>query len=513
MTDLIPPMEKAFQLRPYQLEAVENLRKAFLRGSRRPLLQLPTGGGKMVIASEIAKLAKDKGKRVLFLAPRRELVTQAAEKFAAFGIQCGVIMAGEEAKRNLYALVQAASIDTLHARGIRTERMVMPPADMVIVDEAHLMVTKTRKELLASYPEAVIIGLTATPARGDGKGLGEIFDSLVPSLPVSKLIAEGYLSPVRYYAPSKPDLDGLKTSNTGDYVIKELGKRIDKPQLVGDVVDNWLRIARDRKTVIFCVTRSHSRHVCEALRAKGIAADHLDGDTPLEERRAILRRVETGETQVLCNVFIATFGLDIPSLECAVLARPTRNITLYLQMAGRVLRPSPETGKVEALIIDHAGAVDEHGFIDDPIPWSLDPSRKVKDLKEERQREKAEPKEITCGDCGTVFKGTRICPECGHEMIPPGKPIPTYQAELKELKARNRKTTKPQKARFHGELKWIQKKRGYKSGWASNQYRQKFGVWPNDPEIRYSLEHEPSQETLNWVKSRQIAYSKRRDVA
>ncbi len=508
MTDLIPPMDKVFELRPYQLEAIDALRKSIARGARRPLLQLPTGGGKTIIASEIVRLAVKKNKRVLFLAPRRELVIQAAQKFAVFGISCGIIMAGEEAKRNIYSLVQVASMDTLHARGIRTERMIMPSADVVIVDEAHLTVTKTRKQLLASYPDAVIIGLTATPARGDGKGLGEIFDDLVLSWPISKLTDQGYLVPVRYYAPSKPDLEGLRANKDGDYVVKGLSERVDKPQLVGDVVSNWSCIAPDKKTVIFCVNRAHSRHVCEALMAKGIAVAHLDGDTPLDERRAILARLESGETQVLCNVFIATFGLDIPLLECAVLARPTRNITLYLQMVGRVLRPSP--GKVEALVIDHAGAVDEHGFVDDVVPWSLDPASKVKERKKELQQEKAEPKEVTCGDCGTVFKGSRVCPECGHEMVPPGKPIPTYQATLKEIDLLNRKATKAQKARFHGELKWIEVDKSYKCGWAANQYKSKFGVWPNDRDIKRAAPYKPSQETLNWVTSRRIAYAKRR---
>jgi DNA repair protein RadD len=510
MADLLQSLAQALELRPYQKEAIDALRKAFACGSRRTLLQLPTGGGKTIVAAEIVRLSTGKGKRILFLAPRRELVNQAAQKLKAHGVDCGIIMAGEEAKRNIYSRVQVASMDTLYARGIRTERMSMPPADVVIVDEAHLSITETRKQLLASYPDAVIVGLTATPARGDGRGLGEMYDELVPSWPISKLTEHGYLVPVRYYAPSKPDLEGLRINSDGDYVAKELGKRVDKPQIVGDVVENWRRIASDRKTVIFCVTRSHSRHVCEALRAAGVAAEHLDGETPLEERRAILGRVESGETQVLCNVFVATFGLDIPSLECAVLARPTRNITLYLQMVGRVLRPSPETDKVEALVIDHAGAVEEHGFVDDPIPWSLDSSKKVKERKKEIQQEKAEPKEITCADCGTVFKGTRVCPECGHEMIPPGKPIPVHAANLQEVKKAGRKYTMQQKAAFFGELKHIQRIRGYRVGWVRRQYCDKFGVWPNHPEIKNAPPRVPTQETLNWVKSRLIAYAKRK---
>ncbi len=513
MNELIAKLlSLGIQLREYQTEAPGQIRQALMAGHRRILFQLPTGGGKTIIMVMIIFLAVAKRKRVLVLAPRRELVNQVAARLEAFGIECGIIMAGDD-RRNPYAMVQVASFDTLYARGVRTDRMLMPPADIVFVDEAHLSITRTRKELIANYPDSVIIGVTATPARGDGRGLSEIYDHLVLSWPISKLTEQGYLVPVRYYAPTKPDLEGLKLNNEGDYVVKHLGERIDRPQLVGDVVSNWLRIASDKKTVIFCVTRAHSRHVCEVLIAEGITAEHLDGETSLEERRAILKRVETGETQVLCNVFVATFGLDIPSLECAILARPTKNITLYLQMIGRVLRPSPETGKIEALVIDHAGAVEEHGFIDDPIPWSLDSSKSVKERKEQIQKERQEPKEITCGDCGSVFKGSRICPSCGLEMIPPGKPIPTYQADLKEVKKDGRRATKAQKAAFHGELVFIQQSRKYRSGWAANQYRGKFGVWPNHPDIKNASIREPSQETLNWVKHRQIAYSKRKDAA
>jgi len=313
-----------------------------------------------------------------------------------------------------------------------------------MVDEAHLSVAPTRKEILSSYPDAIIIGLTATPARGDGKGLGEIYDDLVLSWPIRKLTDQGFLVPVRYFAPSKPDLAGLKLNKDGDYVVKGLSERVDNPQLVGDVVHNWFRLAKNKKTVVFCTTRSHSRHICDEFKSRGIKPEHVDGETPNDERKDILDRVRSGETQVLCNVFVATYGLDIPSLECAVLARPTRNIALYLQTVGRILRPFE--GKTEAIVIDHSGAVDEHGFVDDYIPWSLDSSQSVKEKKEQLKKEKQEPKEITCGECGTVFKSSRACPECGHEMVQHGKPIPTHQADLQEIK-RDKEKTKRERSR------------------------------------------------------------------
>lgn len=315
-------------LREYQAAAINSLRSILGGGNRRPVLVSPTGSGKTVMAVEIVRLSLTKGRRVLFLAPRRELIYQAARMFARRSIAHGLVMAGEAPAP--WRELQIASFDTLHARGVRDDKIEMPEADLVVVDEAHLSIAKSRRDIIEHYADKVVIGLTATPARGDGRGLGEIYDSLVSTASVGELTRMGYIVPVRYFAPSKPDLDGLKLNSQGDYVERGLAERVDKVDLVGDVVHNWQRIAKDRQTVVFAVNRAHSRHLCEEFKRAGYVAEHLDGETPLDERKAILQRLESGVTQILCNVFVATFGLDIPSLSCAVLARPTRNITLYL---------------------------------------------------------------------------------------------------------------------------------------------------------------------------------------
>jgi DNA repair protein RadD len=372
-------------LRLYQTNAIAALRASLAQGKRRPILVMPTGSGKTRVAGDIIRSAIAKGRKPGFLAPRRELIDQAVNAFAAIGIRSDPIMAGRD--RSPMSQVWVASFDTLHARGIRTKRMRMPEADLVIVDEAHLSVAETRKAIIEHYSDAVIIGLTATPARGDGRGLGEIYDDLVSVVSIRELTDDGFLVPVRYFAPSEPDLEGVKLNKDGDYIEKQLGERMDRAELIGGITENWMRLAFGLSTVVFCVTRAHSRHVCEEFKRLGVAAEHLDGETELEERRAILARVASGETTVLCNVFVATFGLDIPRLECAVLARPTKNLALYLQIAGRVLRPCE--GKTEARIIDHSGAVQQHGFIDDDQPWSLDRSKKSPTAK---PRRKARPR-------------------------------------------------------------------------------------------------------------------------
>lgn len=490
-------------LRPYQITAIEDLRSAMLAGSRRTVLQLPTGAGKTRIASEIIRLATDNNRRCLFLAPRRELIYQACDALQLQGIRAGIIMAGE--RPDVVPDVQVASFDTLHARAIQRTHMQMPEADLVIVDEAHLSVAKSRRDILDAYPRARIVGLTATPARGDGRGLGEIYDGMVLGPSVRELVGQGHLVPLRYFAPSKPDLDKLRMNRDGDYAEKGLGERMNDPKLIGGIVENWQRLARDRSTVVFCVNRAHSRAVRDAYTRAGIVAEHLDGETPADERAGILARMASGETQVLCNVFVATYGLDIPRLDCAVLARPTRNITLYLQTLGRVMRTSP--GKADALVIDHSGAVDENGFADDIVPWSLDAVEKVKDRKKKQREEMKEPKEIECRSCSYVFRSARSCPSCGHEMIPKSKPIPHYEAQLQEV---TKRVTKEDKRRFFGELKSIVAASGKNPGFAAHLYRRRFGVWPNAHGDAPLLP--PTSDTQNWYTSQMIRYAKRRSA-
>jgi superfamily II DNA or RNA helicase len=489
-------------LREYQQEAIEGLRQSIATGHRAPILVSPTGSGKTRTSMEIIIRAVERGRWVLFLAPRRELIYQASRNLEIAGIRHGVIMAGEPVNR--YAQVQVASFDTLWAR---RQKVLMPRADVVIVDECHLSIAETRSKLISSYPDAKIIGLTATPARGDGKGLGAIYDDLVISWDINRLTAEGYLAPAKYFVPSTPDLKGLKVAG-GDYIERELAERMDKPKIVGDIVLHWFRHAPGKSTVVFCSGVRHSRHVCEEFLKHGVKAEHLDGETDLDERKAILARVESGETTVLTNCFVASYGLDIPRLECAVLARPTRNITLFLQTVGRVLRTFD--GKDHAIIIDHAGAVAEHGLVTDFIPWSLDTDSTVRERRQKQQKERKEPKDITCSKCKYVFRKSRTCPACGHEMIPPGQPIPVHEADLQELDPSklNRDTDWDEKVSFIRGLKGYAKAHGYKPGWVAHGYKTKFGVWPNDKRVKEAPPGPVTPEVTKWVTYLRIRAAK-----
>lgn len=817
------------------------------RGHKAPLLQSPTGSGKTHVAKEIVDRAVARGSRVLFLAPRRELIYQCCEKLQSAGIRFGIIMAGEN--RNAEHLVQVASIPTLIKRRAKEG---LPPADLVIVDEAHIGVGGEAQKLIESFP-CRRIGLTATPSRADGRGLGVLYDDLVLGPTVSELTRLGFLVPVRYYAPSKPDLSGVKVT-AGDYNQQQLGDVMNKPTLVGDVVTNWARIAPTRRTLVFSVTVAHSMALRDEFLGIGVKAEHLDGETPHDERAAIIKRFRAGTTQVLVNCFdseteiltkrgfmrfdalrdddvfaavnseghvswekanhrverqvaagermvelggqrasirvteghrmywaashmkkwqiseakdlvgrngtwlrlnaredvpglnlttaeaeflglfysdghmtkystieinqseryeqtscaeieriltacgfdwrmryappakfkegcpystfrqrrylvpkgniggqlarrgvvkllkymnanksfppalfgmnaeqtfafvygmwlgdgvkhawrppqndatyaitntneqllsslqalcvtrglaarlrgphkngpmstrplyvlqinrrdsfvaqpnpkksqkfsfttpkpdervwcisndsgtvivrrkgfvhvcgqceVMTYGVDIPEITCGVLAKPTKSIARFLQMAGRLLRPCE--GKQDCILIDHAGAVDEIGFVDDTFEWSLDGNKKVQKAADAKAPEK---KPVTCSQCKHVYKPAPACPMCGHVPERMAAPIETVEHDLVELtrgQARlNRQWSEHDKRRFFGELKFISNEHNYKTGWASNQYRKRMGVWPNA--YRDAPFVEPSLETRSWVKGQQIRYAK-----
>lgn len=513
--------------RPYQTELEALVRDAIRRGKRAILVQLPTGGGKTFVGTNFMRGATAKGNHSMFLAPRRELVFQSANALRRFGIDPGIIMAGEPL--HPHKLAQVASFDTLHSRAIRRKSMPLPPAKIVIPDEAHLTLAETRRDLIEAYPGAIIIGLSATPAHPNGKPLGDVYDELVLGWPTRKMMDEGYLVEARYFAPSEPDLQKVKT-RAGDYEIGALELAMNRPTLIGDIVGNWLRVARERRTVVFCVTRAHAKNVTEQFLDAGITAEYVDGETPLDKRRGIFARVEEGSTQVLVNVFVASYGLDIPPLDCCVIARPTKSLVLYLQMGGRILRPLYADGfdmdttegrlnaikyspKPDALIIDHSGCVLRHGMLDDYIPWTLDGDDDISDLKQAAAEKNNEPKEIKCPNCQRVFKGTRFCPNCGFELIAPGQDIPVYAAELKEIeevkpadgKEFNRKTSWETKVQLYGEMLHYAKSKGYNEGFAAHFYREVSGVWPNDERLRNATPREPTALLKGYIKWRAMA--------
>jgi DNA repair protein RadD len=481
-------------LRAYQTHAIERIDAAVADGSKSPLVVAPTGSGKTVISGALIRREADAGKRVLFLAPRRELIHQASRKLDDVGVPHGIILAGDK-RQNLYRPVQVASIDTLRARQHKLQMMLDP--DILIIDEAHLYITEIRQKLLNQWPAAFKIGLTATPCRKDGRGLRLLFDRLIQVASVAELMEQGHLVRARYFSIAEPDLSRVSTV-AGDYHNGELAGAMLK--LVADIPRTWLERAGGRRTAVFAVNVAHSVALKAAFTALGVPAEHVDGGTPTLEREAIFKRFSAGETQVLCNCQIASIGFDLPALDCIQLARPTKSLGLYLQMIGRGLRPA--AGKTDCMVLDHSGAVHRHGFAHDERFWTLDGHADMARTKAVRER--AEGKEITCPKCTAVYTASRQCPECGHYVGPRGKEIKTLDGDLVEVGA-HMKPEDQDRLAFFLELRGYAERHNYKPGFAAHKFKEKFGgsfppwAWNDLPSAA------PSLETRNWIKSRIIA--------
>lgn len=359
----------ALSLRPYQIEKINEARALISQGKKSICLVAPTGSGKTVICAYIIQSAINKGKRVLFLAHRRELIDQCAAKLRDLGIwDYNVVLPGHPHSRNPDAPVQIASIQSLISR-------VYPPADLVCIDECHHAVSGSYQTLLKNYPDAYVLGLTATPERLDGKGLDNIFHDLLNVATVPELVDGGFLVAPKCMGPSQEAVAQLKAAlakvkvRGGDYAEDQLGEAMDNPTLVGDIVEHWREWGIGQQTIVFAASITHSQHIVSQFKAAGVAAAHLDGTMPIPEREGILSAWRNRGLTVVSNCQILTEGFDYPELSCCVLARPTKSVALYLQMAGRVLRTA--LGKQGAIILDHAGNVIEHGPPHIERVWTL----------------------------------------------------------------------------------------------------------------------------------------------
>lgn len=441
-------------------------------GKRRVLLRLATGGGKTVMAASMLGGAAGRGLASQFIVHRRELIEQTSVTFRSAGIAHGLIAAGMVESRD--ALVQLAGVQTL-AR--RLDRVTAPK--MLVVDEAHHAVAGTWEQVLAAYPDAFVIGLTATPERLDGRGLGGHFDVMVDGPSTAELIERGFLSPYRYFAPGKPDLVGMPT-RAGDFNRGELGDLMDRPKLIGDVVEHYHRLAPGQQGIVFAVSREHSRHLAAAFSASGVRAAHVDGAMADRERARIVDAFRARDLDIMVNVDLFGEGFDVPGLVYCGLARPTKSLALFLQQVGRALRIMP--GKERAIIADHAGNAFTHGLPDDPREWTLE-GRKSRGSR-------GGPTDAIaihqCMECYRVSPSReRVCPGCGFEFPIQSREPERADGELFALervaereKAQAKEARKAEERECQTLADWeaLARKRGYKPGWAKYQweFRQKF---------------------------------------
>lgn len=435
------------QLRPYQSTAVQAIRAAYAQGRRAPLLVLPTGGGKTVTFSYVTQSATAKGRRVWLLAHRAELVKQIAGTLARFGCAHQVIAPGPIVRQcqadqfraygRTYvqpgAMAWVCSVQTLVKRLDKIPADQAP--DIIVVDEAHHLTGGTQwGQVVEAYPRAKLLPVTATPCRLDGKGLGlgagGFADDLIMGPTMRELIEAGALSPYRIFAPPNAlDLSGVRT-RAGDYAKDQLAGAVDKPTITGSAVEHYHRLVTGRRAIVFCVSVEHARHVATEFETSGVASEFLDGTLDASEREAIIKRFEAGTTLALTSCDLVSEGFDLPAIEVAILLRPTQSLALYLQQVGRALRTFH--GKAEAIILDHVGAVRQHGLPDEDRDWSLDGVAKKKRGPREIEADEVD-RVATCPRCFTIHLPAPTCPTCDHIYPEKARRVGQEDGELQEL--------------------------------------------------------------------------------
>jgi DNA repair protein RadD len=477
------------ELHEHQRLAEAQLRESLRSGHRRPIIQSPTGSGKTVLAAAIVEKALAKGKRVIFTVPKLSLIDQTVERFNEEGIKAIGVIQGYHPGTDGTQPVQVASIQTLRRRKL-------PEADLVLVDEAHEVHDFYREWMeKPEWKKIPFIGLTATPWT---KSLGKLYDDLIVPTTMAELIEKGFLSKFKVFAPSHPDLAGVRTV-AGDYHEGQLSEVMSKKELTADVVKTWLEKAEDRPTLAFCVDLAHARKLQEQFEASGVACGYVDAFTSRAERGEIAERFRARLLQVVCSVGTLTTGIDW-DVRCIILARPTKSEILYVQIIGRGLRTG--VGKDHCLILDHSDTTLRLGFVTDIHHEELNDGKPNIATKASVAEEK-KPRE--CPAC-KALKNTHICPSCGFAPVKQSQ-LKVRDGELVELDYRKGKAPIGDKQSLYSGLLFYAGSRGYKKGWAAQQYRQAFGVWPRGLAERPIP---PTIEQSQWIKSRQIAFAKGR---
>lgn len=419
-------------LRGYQEKGIEDLRVCFKQGFRAPLYVLPTGGGKTITFAAIAEGAEARGKRVLILEHRKELIRQTSVTLGSLGVKHQVIAPDNKLNGIRAAHVRkfgwpmiskdshvaVASVQTL---GRRMDWLAEFDPDLIIIDEAHHAVAGTWAKIIAACPRSLLLGVTATPVRADGKGLGikhgGPFDCIVFGPSMKELIAGGFLCQPRVVVPpNTPDLSSVGHRGK-DLDPDEQAKILDVPDITGDAVEHYRRLASGKSAIVFCTNLKHAGHVAEAFRAGGYRFEVIHGGMDDDERDRLIYGLADGSIQGLVSVDLIGEGVDIPVAEVAILLRKTESLGLFLQQVGRVLRLAD--GKEFGLIIDHVGNcgriidgvfVSFHGLPQQDREWSLDGVKKKKRGAREVKQEEA----VQCPTCYSPHDPAPKCPFCGH---------------------------------------------------------------------------------------------------
>lgn len=405
------------QLRPYQVEMIDGARKS-LRKHQRVILQAPTGAGKTALACHMMSEAQKRGLSSFFMVHQNELLKQTSRALWRNKIEHGIIAAG---KGRSPLSVQVASVMTLKNRLNSYD-----PPSLIIIDEAHRALAPSYLAVAEAYPQAKIVGLTATPRRTDGRGLGHLFEGIVLGPSIRSLIDTGYLCDYELFGvPSEVNVENVKIKG-GDYDTRELSEAVNKPKITGDAVEHYKRFAMGEKAVVMCVDIAHAEAVAESFQAQGIKSEAIHGGTTDRDER--LERFENGETLVLTSVQLLVEGVDLPCISVVIWLRPTQSLVVWLQGNGRGLRP--HESKTHLKIFDHVGNWEKHGLPDREHEWDLADRPKGK-----RARPEPDVNVQVCQECHFTFlAGVRSCPFCGAAVQFRERVIEVVDGELQRIR-------------------------------------------------------------------------------
>ncbi len=481
-------------LRGYQEQAVEALGR-----HDRVLLYSPTGSGKTEMAMELIR--RNPRKSIWFLCHRIGLVAQTSRRFEASGIEHGILQGANTSRT--YEDVLIGTVQTV------SKRVVRQP-DIIIVDEAHNAPgSSAYRKIINAFPDAKLVGLTATPFAD---GMGPMFRNMVVAATIPQLIERGFLVDVDIYAPAKyqPNMSGVSVV-AGDWHQGEVEERVTRSEILGGIVEHWEKLARNKPTVIFAHSIKHSKALTEAFQDAGYRAAHIDCHSTDDYRESVNKRFAERELDIVSNVAVYSEGWDAPLCEVMVLARPTRSMTRYIQMAGRILRPF--SGKQRAMILDHSDTCTRLGFPTDDLPLSLS-YRKPEKRWELDAVEKHLP---TCPSCHAIKRaGEMMCSRCGH-MPTPKATVHMFPGELQRLsrdRAGNMPATRIVQPRLDAvrglgkqavfsQLLGIARERAYKEGWAAHKFKEIWGEWPRK---LGGASVAPSNALLSYVRHLDIKY-------
>lgn len=435
-------------LRPYQIDLLEQTRAAYRAGYQAPCIVSPCGSGKSIILAELAKCATDKGNRVLFLVHRQELCQQIFDTFVKWGVNmhlCKISMV-QTARRRLDKL---------------------PRPDLIITDENHHSMASTYRKIYEYWPNVPRVGVTATPIRLNGSGLGDVNDKLIIGPSVKQLIEWGNLSPFRYFAPEVVDTSKLQIKR-GDFVQSEVDELFNANAIYGDVIGHYRKLSDGKQVICYCATIGQSKKMAYEFSRAGISAHHLDGDTPKAIRAKVIDQFRTGDIKILCNVDLISEGFDVPDCNTAILLRPTQSLALYIQQAMRCMRYKP--GKT-AIIIDHVGNVGRFGPPDMDREWSLETKKRRKRVVDDTALHIKQ-----CQACFYVYDAKEpVCPNCGFKPARAEKePEEIKDAQLVEVESKPfvLDYREPSDCTSLKELQDLARNRGFRPGWAYYQAKR-----------------------------------------